>query len=196
MQKINRTKQEMITAARKLIQAKGVAATGLMEVVAVAETSRGSIYHHFPGGKDELICLAIEEAAILAELGILRAGKKGKSVSEVIQKIVSVFRQVPENSKWQIGCPVAATAIEGHSQSPIVRDAVADAFSRWSKAIEFTLSKAGLKPEDAKSIGVGIVAALEGGLLLSRGLSSSKPYDTIVDLIIAGVVAKDQSKNK
>ncbi|AAS70180.1 TetR/AcrR family transcriptional regulator [Leptospira interrogans] len=198
MQKIAHTKQEMITAARKLIQAKGVASTGLMEIVAAAETSRGSIYHHFPGGKDELICLAIEEAAILAELGILRAGKKGKNAAEVIQKIASLFRQVPENSKWQVGCPVAATAIEGHSQSKIVRDAVANAFSRWSKAIEFTLSEAGLKPEDAKSIGIGIVAALEGGLLLARGLSSSKPYDTIIDLIIAGVATKDKNppKNK
>ncbi|EMJ95672.1 transcriptional regulator, TetR family [Leptospira alstonii serovar Pingchang str. 80-412] len=191
MQKIARTKQEMITAARKLIQTKGVAATGLMEVVTVAETSRGSIYHHFPGGKDELICLAIDEAAVLAEASILRAGKKGRNVVDVIRRIASVFRMIPENSKWQVGCPVAATAIEGHSQSPVVRDAVANAFSRWSKAIEFTLSNAGLEPDKAKLAGVGIIAALEGGLILARGLSSSEPYDAIVDLIIAGVTRKE-----
>ncbi|EMY79039.1 transcriptional regulator, TetR family [Leptospira weilii serovar Ranarum str. ICFT] len=186
----------MITAARKLIQAKGVAATGLMEVVTVAETSRGSIYHHFPGGKDELICLAIDEATVLAEASILRISRKGRSVSEVIRRIASVFRMIPENSKWQVGCPVAATAIEGHSQSEVVRDAVANAFSRWSQAIEFTLLNAGLEPNEAKLAGVGILAALEGGLIISRGLSSSEPYDALVDLIVSGVTAKDRSKNK
>ncbi|RHX90405.1 TetR/AcrR family transcriptional regulator [Leptospira stimsonii] len=190
MEKISRTKKEMITAARKLIQAKGVAATGLMEIVSVAETSRGSIYHHFPGGKDELICLAIEEATILAEAGIIRAGRNGRNVAEVIRKIASVFRQTPENSKWQVGCPVAATAIEGHSQPPVVREAVANAFTRWSQAIESTLTNAGLKTKEAKAVGLGLLAALEGGLLLARGLSSSEPYDTIVELIIAGVTVK------
>lgn len=187
MPKKSDAKQNMITAARVLMRARGVSGMGLMDVVTAAEAPRGSIYHHFPGGKDELVIAAIDEAAREAEAAILGAGEKGGPPIEVVRHIASAFRFAAEKAKWQIGCPVAATAIEGHLQTPAVRAAVSATFSLWSAAIAHTLVTAGVRDKDAQRLGLGIMSALEGALLLARGMQSAAPYDATVELIMAGL---------
>lgn len=187
MPKKTSARQDMITATRELLESQGVSATGMLDIVAAAEAPRGSIYHHFPGGKDELVVAAIEEAAALAESAIIRAGQKGGTPAEIVSRIAGVFRYAPEKADWRTGCPVAATAMEGHRQGTAVRAAVESAFSRWSAAVAKGLINAGMAQAEADRLAMSVISSLEGALILARGLHSSAPYDATVELLVNGL---------
>ena len=182
-------REKMVHAALALMQRRGVGALGLLDVVAAAEAPRGSIYHHFPGGKDQVVIEAIRLAADSAEAAIRGAGERGGTPAEVARRIAAVFRYVPERSQWTTGCPVASTAVEGEHQAEAVRQAVADAFARWAAAAAEALRRAGLEAAAAERAGMALVAALEGGLLLARGLRSAAPYEAAVEAFVAGLEA-------
>lgn len=180
-------RDRMVQAAVVLLQRRGVHGVGLLDVVAEADAPRGSIYHHFPGGKDEVIIAAVALAAANAEAQILKAGAAGATPQEVVRRIAAVFRYLPQRSGWTTGCPVAATAMDGEHLTPAVQQAVKDAFDRWGGAAAQVLRNAGWRRGDAQARGLALIAALEGGLLLARAVRSAAPYDAAVEAFIASL---------
>jgi TetR/AcrR family transcriptional regulator, lmrAB and yxaGH operons repressor len=185
----------MVQATVALLQRRGVRGVGLLDVVAEAGAPRGSIYHHFPGGKDEVVVAALALAAAGAESAILKAGKDSGSPQQAVRRIAAVFRFLPEKSGWTTGCPVAATAIDGEHQGGAVQHAVNDAFSRWGTAAASVLRDAGLPAKEAEAKGIALIATLEGALLLARGLRSAAPYDTAVEAFVSGLPLKQKSRS-
>lgn len=171
----------MIDAAALLIRQRGVSASGMQDIVAEAAAPRGSIYHHFPGGKDELVIAALARVCDLVVTAIGRAAHKSQSADHFVSTIAAIFRGGAEQAGWTEGCPVAATTIEGDRQSIAVREAIAASFSAWQSAIAVGLRQHGR--DDADQEALMILAALEGGLLLARGLRSPAPYDAAVALL-------------
>lgn len=175
----------MIDAATALISQRGVSASGMQDIVAEAAAPRGSIYHHFPGGKDELVVAALARVCNVAVTAIGRAAEKGQSAEGFVAGVALIFRIGAERADWTEGCPVAATSIEGDRQSPAVREAISVTFRAWQAAIARGLRQHGR--DDAESEALMILGALEGGLLLARGLRSPEPYDAAVALLRRGL---------
>jgi TetR/AcrR family transcriptional repressor of lmrAB and yxaGH operons len=180
-------RERMVHAAVVLLQRRGAHGVGLLDVVAEADAPRGSIYHHFPGGKDEVVVAALERAAASAEAAILKAGEAAASPQDAVRRIAAVFRYLPQQSGWSTGCPVAATALDGEHQAAAVQQAVKVAFDSWCRAAAGVLRQSGLRAADADAKGLALIATLEGGLLLARGLRSAAPYDAAVEAFIAGL---------
>lgn len=183
-------RDRMVHAALALLQRRGAGGVGLLEVIAQAQAPRGSIYHHFPGGKDELMVAAIGLAAANAEAAILQAAQGASTPAQALRRIAAVFRHLPQRSDWTTGCPVAATAVDGEHQSGVVQQAVGEAFQRWAGAAAQSLQAAGLDAAHARQLGLALIAALEGGLLLARGLRSAEPYDATVEALAAALTAE------
>lgn len=175
----------MIAATTSLLAARGPTASGMQDIVGTAKAPRGSIYHHFPGGKDELIIAAIDQTAAHVEAAVLAIAEEATSPADAVLRIAKLFRAGPERSGWRAGCPVAATAVEGHVQADPVRSAVASAFSRWSRACAVVLERSGMKADQASSFALAMIATLEGALLVSRGMQSADPYDAAVNSLVA-----------
>lgn len=116
-----------------------------------------------------------------------RASEKSSSAKGFVSAVATLFRAGAEQMAWTEGCPVAATTIEGDRQSPAVRKAVAANFHAWQEAIACGLRQHGRS--DAESEALMILGALEGGLLLARGLRSPEPYDAAVALLHRGLAA-------
>ena len=72
----------MVDSAIILLAARGLDGTSFTEVLSASGAPRGSIYHHFPGGKDELIAAAIEVAGGRA-VALLRSFE-GRSPVEIV----------------------------------------------------------------------------------------------------------------
>lgn len=179
----------MIDAAAALIRQRGVSASGMQDIVSEAAAPRGSIYHHFPGGKDELIVAALERVTAGVVRAIQTIAARSATVDDFITGAATLFRNGAEESGWTEGCPVAAAAIEGDRQNPVVREAVAASFRAWQQAIAAGLERhLGAAAADAEAL--MMLTVIEGALLVSRGMRSAAPYDAAIDLLRRGLAAK------
>lgn len=192
MARSSTAREDMIGAAAALLAARGPAASGIQDIVAAAAAPRGSIYHHFPGGKDEVIICAIERVSADVEAALLAIDVPDLDPVGAVRRIAALFRSGPERSGWRVGCPVGGTAVEGAVQSEAVRNAVAAAFERWAKAGTGVMIKSGMRAHDARGFALAVIATLEGALLVSRGMRSKAPFDAAVDTLVAGAAAIDR----
>src|SRR3989442_15511132 len=133
-------REKMVTSAALLIREDGIAGTGFRDVVAHSGAPRGSIGHHFPGGKEELVSDAVRWAGAIATRAIARAAERG-TTEDAVRTIVPIYRRSLTDTQFAAGCPVGTVAQEGHS-NPALRAATKQVFDDW-RAILFKSPKRG-----------------------------------------------------
>src|ERR1700734_2031413 len=99
----------MVDGAVILLATQGVEGTQFKEVLAVANAPRGSVYHHFPGGKSELLHAALDRASERA-LGAMEA-TRGQSSSEVLERFLGIWRALLDYSRLSAGCAVVSVTV-------------------------------------------------------------------------------------
>ncbi|ADO67814.1 TetR-family transcriptional regulator [Stigmatella aurantiaca DW4/3-1] len=166
----------MVKAAASLLSERGLAGTSFSEVIERSGAPRGSIYHHFPDGKEGLT----EEAIALVRdrvLTLLRH-REGETPGQVVHRFIEAWRGVLVKSDFQAGCAIAAVAHErlGH---PALGDRAAAVFVAWERALEQALRSAGMPGEKAHSAAALILAALEGVLIVCRARREIAPLDAV-----------------
>ncbi|MEU6266474.1 TetR/AcrR family transcriptional regulator [Saccharopolyspora shandongensis] len=168
MRKGAQTKQQMLDTAMELFQRQGYHATGVNQVLAEAEAPRGSLYFHFPGGKQQLAAEAVEAsgrqvaellAAVLAEASGPR---------EAVAAMMAHFAQALEESDFSRGCPVATVALEASADSPDVRSACDGAYGTWLVGLTAAFTGWGIPAARAEELAVIALSMLEGALLLCK----------------------------
>ena len=167
----------MIRSAALLVRERGIEATSFSDVIEASGAPRGSIYHHFPDGKSQLIAEATawSGAAIAGGLGHALAG--GDPVA-AMHSFISVWRGVLTDTDFDAGCPVVAASVES-AANPGARQAAAEAFDAWNEALAEALERAGADPGRAVSLATLIVSAVEGAIVQCRALRSLEPLDRI-----------------
>ncbi len=180
-------RQKMIRSAAALFREHGVQGTSFTDVVEHSGAPRGSIYHHFQGGKAELA----EESTIWAgefiATGMARALAENDPV-EAIAVYADGWKQLLRESGFSAGCAVVAGALEGERE-PRARDAAAQAFSTWETQLTDVLQRRGLEPDRARSIGTLVVASIEGSIILARAQRMTEPLDRVVGELQALIAA-------
>ena len=171
------SKDRMIRSAYALFRERGYSGTGFREVSAHSGVTRGSIYHHFPGGKRELA----EQVIHLAEhevAGALDAVTGGDAVSIVAAFVAGWTRHLRAHD-FNAGCSIAAVVAEAQPEEPQLAAAAAAAFGRWQDTLAAAFRRDGISPARARRLATLVVTAVEGALLLCRAERSSRPIDDI-----------------
>src|SRR4051794_2068294 len=177
-----RTRTGMVRGAVELLRQRGYTGTGFREVIELTGAPRGSIYHHFPGGKAQLAGEAVEYAGAVARDAIAAPLAAGDPVA-ALRAFVELWRTDFERSGHRAGCPVAAVAVENHDEAPGLLDAAARSFGAWRDAFSECLRHAGVAPARSRRLAALVVSAVEGAIVLSRADRSSAPLlDTAVEL--------------
>ncbi|HEY1421121.1 MAG TPA: TetR/AcrR family transcriptional regulator [Candidatus Dormibacteraeota bacterium] len=171
----------MIRSAASLIRSRGVNATSFSDVLADSGAPRGSIYHHFPDGKDQL---ADEAIAWTSErvLAHLRAGSPS-SPPEVLSRFIEMWRQVVVASGGRAGCVVAGVAIDTWGEGSQL-DLVRATFRSWVAALAEQLASVGVPSQRASAIATATLASMEGALILCRAERDVGPLNTVADELI------------
>ena len=112
-------REQMVDSAVILLATRGLDGTSFTEVLSASGAPRGSIYHHFPGGKDELIAAAIEVAGGRA-VALLRSFE-GRSPVEIVDGFFAMWRAVLERSQFTAGCSVLAVTVAGSHGVRVIR---------------------------------------------------------------------------
>src|SRR5271155_4463649 len=98
------TRHKMVVGAARLLAERGLQETSFSEVLELTGAPRGSIYHHFPDGKDQLVAAAIDLAGAHAIALIDRSA--GTSAQDVTTQFLGMWREVLVRSNFKAGCSV------------------------------------------------------------------------------------------
>jgi AcrR family transcriptional regulator len=172
-------RERLLNGARRLLAEKGYAGMELRDVAERGEAPRGSIYHHFPGGKAQL---AIEAAALEgAEIReTIERSLEERGLKATLAMFGEIFRRRVKDHPERIGCPVAAAAL-ARPEDPALAATATAAFRSWEAPIAARLIDEGVDRESAESFGGLTVSTIEGALLRARAAGSQDPLDSAVD---------------
>lgn len=170
------TRTTMIRGAAEALAEKGLDGTSFGEVIARTGAPRGSIYHHFPGGKAELVGEAMGSVAdgVTALIDALDPASPG----EVVESFVAGWRGALVSSDYQRGCAIAAVAVAA-SDDPDLRTRSNDAFTAWRTALAAAFVRSGMERRQAGDIGALCLAAVEGALVLGRAAERAEIFDVL-----------------
>src|ERR1700685_657294 len=134
------SRASMIRSAAALFGSRGLTATSFSDVLADSGAPRGSIYHHFPGGKKQLAQDAISWTSeqVLTHLRACPAD----TAPGVLAWFIDLWRQSVQVSGGSAGCPVAGIAIDTAAADDLIGAAQA-AFSEWAALLASQLQTAG-----------------------------------------------------
>ncbi len=171
------SRQRMIAAANRLFQGHGYHGTALVDVVEAGNASRGSIYFHFPGGKEEIgVEVAIDHGAF-AVTAVNRAASRSTTAAELIFVLIDDFATAIAQGSFAFGCPLTAMVADMSGHSEPIRAATRRAFDDWHAALAARLAETGLTAEDSRAIAGLTVSAIEGAIILCRVQHSRAPLD-------------------
>ena len=173
-------RERMIQSALVLMGEHGVEATSFSQVIERSGAPRGSIYHHFPGGKEQLITEATRYAGDAVANLMTEAVEQHDDPVAAVDAIIGFWRTVLYDSDFAAGCPVIAATLES-DHSPAARDAAREAFERWEQIYTEMLTRAGVREERALSLGSTAISAVEGAVILSRAQHSNGPLERVVE---------------
>jgi TetR/AcrR family transcriptional repressor of lmrAB and yxaGH operons len=167
------TRSTLIDSTQKLIESRGYFGTGLNQVLADSGAPRGSLYFHFPGGKDELIGEAIRRAS--QDIDTIIDSVEAADTGELMTVLLRILGERLEGSNWNQGCPVATVALETSATNDGIQHACSAAYSGWHKTLRGRLEADGRS--DADDLATFLLAVLEGAMVLARTHRSTEPLE-------------------
>ncbi|MEV4760958.1 TetR/AcrR family transcriptional regulator [Micromonospora sp. NPDC049559] len=181
------TSGRLVEAMLELIQARGYSGTGLNTVVEQAGAPKGSLYFHFPQGKEALGERAVDLAAARFRSLLADAELESAGPDEVIHRVIDVLAGLLEESDFQLGCPVSVVTLEMGAQSERLRTACGNAFESWISPVAEYLVGLGRSEEAARTLATAVVSAVEGAMIVSRAQRSVEPLRRTAQ-VLAGLL--------
>jgi AcrR family transcriptional regulator len=175
------TKALMVAATAQSLRQKGLAGTSFTEVLAESGAARGAIYHHFPGGKAELVKDAVEitGADVTAALSSL---PELDTEAEVVDAFLELVRPVVLESAAGAGCAVAAVVNESAPGDPLQIEA-REALEGWRSTLVAHLRRAGVDKRRADQLATLLLTTLEGAHVLCRAAGEIGPFDRAAEAL-------------
>ena len=170
----------MAEGATQLLATNGMDGTTFAEVLALTGAPRGSVYHHFPGGKSELLHAALDVANTFgrAELESVR----GRPAVEVVETFLAQWRQLLVEFNLRAGCAVVAVAVAGGD--PQLREHAGSVFREWRELLAGLMVDGGVDAESAPSLAMLVIAATEGAVAVSRAEGDLQPFESVATQLI------------
>jgi AcrR family transcriptional regulator len=171
------SRARMVRSAASLIRTRGVSGTSFSDVLADSGAPRGSIYHHFPKGKEQLAADAIQWTSdrVLAH----QRANPATTAQGVLERFIDMWRQTVIVSGGKAGCVVAGVAIDTVAGEPGLLDVVRATFRSWAHLLAEQLEAVGVPADRASAIALATLAGMEGALILCRAEGNNRPLETV-----------------
>jgi TetR/AcrR family transcriptional regulator, lmrAB and yxaGH operons repressor len=191
------TRDRLISAMVDALRHRGYHGVGISDVLASAQTPKGVLYHHFPGGKSELAVKAIEAVAEQLGNSLEKLIQRAADPVEAMTLWMGSAQKMLEKSNFHAGCPLATIALESTGEDADIRVALNKAFASLRAKIALVLGAVGMPDPAARATASLIVSAYEGALLQSRvaenGDIMRETSEALIGLIRAGLLKHDSA---
>lgn len=172
-------KDQIIQTTCALLEAQGYHATGLNQIVKESGTPKGSLYYYFPEGKESIAEEAIRSATEMVVQRIRKNLGAVEDPAEAVQAFTQGIAHHIEASGFQSGGPLTTVALETATSSPRLNEVCRAAYEKMRLAFAEKLLAAGFSSEQAETLSITILAAMEGGILLSRTHHTGNPLRNV-----------------
>jgi TetR/AcrR family transcriptional repressor of lmrAB and yxaGH operons len=172
-----------IQATAALLRERGYHGTGLNEIVARSGAPKGSLYFHFPGGKEELAVAALAHSGeqLRDTIGGILAPEI--ALGEALGRLIDSLAFGLERSGYENGCPIATATLDAAGSEP-VRTAADTVFTSWIEVLAERFAASGLDREASSRRAMLVLAAIEGALILARARRELDPLTAVRDELL------------
>jgi TetR/AcrR family transcriptional repressor of lmrAB and yxaGH operons len=154
-------------------------------VVAESGAPRGSIYFHFPGGKEELAVAATAVAAAELEQIMAAASAQAANATDFVRELARIVGERLESSGYHRGCAIATMVLELAPDVETLRAAFDEGFGHWRAGLAGQFERYGYQPARAGALAALLMSTLEGALIMSRAARSLEPLSTATKALIS-----------
>jgi TetR/AcrR family transcriptional regulator, lmrAB and yxaGH operons repressor len=179
------TREAFIDTTAQLLRRQGYAATGVNEIVTHSGAPKGSLYFHFPGGKEQLAVAAMQHSGEQLHGAITAILASSDDLGQALASLLDALAVGLQRSDFRDGCPIATVALEAASDSEQLRATAAGAFDMWLAALQQRLVRSGLQPLAARRRALLVLSAVEGALILARAERDIAPLAAVRDELLA-----------
>ncbi len=183
------TRERILSTSAELFGRQGYGATGVKQIVTEAQAPFGSLYHFFPGGKEQLAGEAITLSGALYEQLIPAVFDPAPDLPSGVRAFFAGAAAHLVETDYADACPIATIALEVASASAPLRAACAEVFERWIAAGSERFRAGGLDSERARQMTIAMLCALEGAFVFARTLRSPEPLHRAGDMAAREVEA-------
>ena len=167
------TRTKMLVSAAEVMRERGAAGVTIDEVLARSGAPRGSVYYHFPEGRNQILTEALRYAGDAITATIDEAADRG--AQSLLRDFVEFWESLLADSDFNAGCPVVAAAIGSASDEPQLTAEAGQIFDRWRTALSRAFLADGFDVSEAASLAVMSISALEGAVVLCRSTCNTEP---------------------
>ena len=191
------TRDRLVATTAALFQRQGFNGTSMKQITDGAEATTGSLYHFFPGGKDELAAEVINTAGA-GYLELFRlVTAAAKSSTEAIAMLFDGAAATLEQSDFVDACPIFTVALEVASVDEPLRVACQTVFATWTATATAMFRDDGMSPRAADELATTVVAAIGGAFTLARTARDANLMRTTgrnMTALVAAGTAKARTK--
>ncbi|CAI6321588.1 putative HTH-type transcriptional regulator YxaF [Bacillus subtilis] len=177
------SREKILHTASRLFQLQGYHATGLNQIVKESGAPKGSLYHFFPNGKEELAIEAVTYTGKIVEHLIQQSMDESSDPIEAIQLFIKKTASQFDNTESIKGIPVGLLASETALISEPLRTVCMKVFKSWEAVFARKLMENGFAEEEANQLGTLINSMIEGGIMLSLTNKDKTPLLLIAEQI-------------
>ncbi|WP_152655353.1 TetR/AcrR family transcriptional regulator [Oceanobacillus sp. CFH 90083] len=177
------TKDDIIRATALLIQEKGYVGTGLKEIIEQSGAPRGSIYYHFPKGKEQIALEAVIWTKEVVRSFIQEELAKHDDALIAIQAFVLDSADRFEENRYFVGVPISALILETASTSEKLRRSCEKAFEAWSQEFMKKLQANGYETAAAEKLGTVINTMIQGALVTALANKHAASLRTVAEML-------------
>ncbi|BBU24858.1 TetR/AcrR family transcriptional regulator [Mycobacterium xenopi] len=173
------TRTSMLVTAAEVLRERGAAGVTIDEVLTRSGAPRGSVYYHFPNGRNQILTEALRYSGEAITAAIDTAADQGAAA--LVRRFVELWEHLLAESDFNAGCPVVAAAIGPADGEPHLTAEAGEIFDHWRAALSRAFVADGFDQSDADSLALTSIAALEGAVVLCRSTRSATPLQKVAE---------------
>jgi TetR/AcrR family transcriptional regulator, lmrAB and yxaGH operons repressor len=166
----------MLVSAAEVMCERGAAGVTIDEVLTRSGAPRGSVYYHFPDGRNQILTEALRYAGDVITATIADAADEAKAV---VRDFFEFWERTLVDSDFNAGCPVVAAAVGSATDEPQLTAEAGQIFGRWRTALSRAFRADGFDESEAASLAVISISALEGAVVLCRSTRNTEPLRNV-----------------
>ncbi|MCC2111352.1 MAG: TetR/AcrR family transcriptional regulator, partial [Hyphomicrobiales bacterium] len=145
-------RDRIVRATAQLLRQRGYAATGLSDIIETSGAPKGSLYHYFPGGKDDIAVEALRYAGEKVQATLSDLARQEQTAAEVLRRYGVLVAGWMAESKFRDGCPIATTLLETAAEKSGAAEAGRAAFESWTDVLRDKLVQEGVAQSRAETL--------------------------------------------
>jgi TetR/AcrR family transcriptional repressor of lmrAB and yxaGH operons len=186
----------IVRAAVTLFRRYGFAATGINEIAEVSGAPKGSLYHYFPNGKDEIAEAAVRFAGAGVVATLEKLEREHNTAAAMVRAYCRLVAGWMAKSGFRDGCPIATTLLESAPQSADMATAGREAFAGWCAVVARALIRDGFGKAEATRLATLTVCSIEGALILARVERSAGPIEDVAKSLVSALDIKAPGRKR